>query len=71
MSPAGRPREISDEEILREIRDAEDDWRTAPELAQELGITRWGMHKRLVQLEEEGIVEQQKLNRSTAIWRLC
>lgn len=63
-------RTVKDSQIIEELRAAEDGYLTAPELADRLGITRQGMYRRLVDLEERGIVEQQKLNPSAGIWKL-
>jgi len=63
-------KKVSDEEILEAVKQAEDEVISAPALAEELGITRQGMDKRLKQLEKAGEVRQVKINATTAVWEL-
>jgi predicted transcriptional regulator len=67
MSPAKWNVKVSDERILSLVRDS-DGMATAPGIAEQLDMTRQGVHKRLRQLEDDGLVEQRKLNATTAVW---
>lgn len=42
---------------------------TAPELAEEWGVTRHTMLSRLEQLHEDGFVEKKELGATTAFWK--
>ena len=66
-----RTKSIDDDEILAlfdEIDDAP--YMSAGELAAAADVSRQAMHKRLVELHEEGRVDRKKTGRSVGWWRV-
>ncbi len=64
-----KPR-VSDEEILKIFRQSADPVLTASEVATEIPIKRRSVYDRLVQLEEEGLLESKKVGGRTTVWWL-
>jgi len=64
----GRSPVVTDEEILRVLRDMTDPVSTSSELADELPINRAGVYKRLTQLEKDGYVDGKKIGPGKAYW---
>jgi len=64
----GRSPVVTDEEILRALRDMADPVSTSSELADELPINRAGVYKRLTQLESDGHVDGKKIGPGKAWW---
>lgn len=65
---AGRPEDISDEEILEFFRDSSELVFSTSEVAEALSFSQPGMFRRLSDLEEEGRVESKKLGGTKAWW---
>lgn len=59
---------ITDEQIIAEFRASEDPYLTASELAEKLPMTRQGLHDRLVDLYEEGVLRRKKTGRTVGWW---
>lgn len=64
----GRDRETEDREFIRAMVLSPDPIATAPELAEELGMTQQNAHKRLQALEEEGLVRSKKIGAAARAW---
>jgi len=64
---AGRPRRVSNVEVLAVILDSADPFLFTTEIAEELDMSQQGVHKRLVQLEDGGYVRSKTKN-SRAWW---
>lgn len=67
---AGRPPEIADEEILREVALSPGPIATAPDLAESLGIGVSGMNKRLRKLVDNGYLKRQQVGASAVVYWL-
>lgn len=66
---AGRPQDVSDEEILREIALLPAPVATAGELADSLEMTNSGVNKRLDDLVDEGYIKQKTVGaRAKVYW---
>ncbi len=66
---AGRPPEVSDEEILDVFRESSDPFLIASEAADELPIGRRGVYKRLEKLAEKGELGKKAIGgRGTGWW---
>ena len=63
-------KKISDEEILRAIRDGEKPYTTATRLAEEFPISRQGISYRLKSLSEDGRLQQDKISGSGVLYLL-
>lgn len=70
VTNAGRPRRVSDEEILEVFRNSSDPVLIASEVAAELPIGRRGVYKRLEQLAEDGKLRHKKIGGRGTIWWL-
>ncbi|SHH65827.1 winged helix-turn-helix domain-containing protein [Halobaculum gomorrense] len=64
---AGRKRQVSDTEILRQFALSAEPVLVASELAEEFDMSRQGIFDRLQQLEEEGYVESA-MKASARVW---
>lgn len=68
---AGRPPEVTDEEILDVFRRADEPFLIASEVADELPIGRRGVYGRLDTLHEDGTLGRKKIGgRGTGWWLL-
>lgn len=60
MGDRGRKKTVSDLDILREFALDEAPFMHPTELTETLDMSRQGIYKRLVQLEDEGLLESKK-----------
>jgi DNA-binding GntR family transcriptional regulator len=67
---SGRPRYLSDEQILDEFRTSDDAFLTAVEIAESFSMTRTGIRRRLEQLEEDGALRSKKAGSRAVGWWL-
>lgn len=67
---AGRPRDVSDDEILQEVALARGPVVTAPELADRLDMSGAGVNKRLDQLVEEGYLHERQVGANAIVYWL-
>lgn len=65
---AGRPPEVSDEEILEPIQLTDDPVLTTAEVAQSLPIGQRAVLNRLADLHEEGVVSRKNLDDQYSVW---
>ena len=65
---AGRKKETSDIEILKAVASSPHPVVVTSELEDELDMTRQGIHKRLVDLEEDGLVNSAMKAASRVWW---
>lgn len=65
---AGRPKKISDEEILQVLYETDERVMTAREIGEELGETRRTLHRRLDELHDDGMVEKKKVGGRSVVW---
>ena len=66
---AGRPKDVSDSEILQEIALAHGPVVTAPELADRVEMTGSAVNKRLDGLVEQGLVNEKQVGaRAVVYW---
>ena len=66
--PSGRPKKVSDAEILRVMREHPDKAVTATEIAEEIGITSTGLLNRLNELAEGGYVHKKRAGANAVVW---
>lgn len=66
----GRPRSVSDEEILEVFRESDEYVLTTAEVADELGVSRRTALRRLSGLADEGTVERKNVGDRSAVWWL-
>ena len=64
----GRKPVVSDSQILDLFVEHEDPVVSAPELAEELPISKTGVYKRLRDLDERGLVDSKKFGQGRAWW---
>lgn len=64
----GRKPVVTDEQILRLFLESEDPVLAAPELADELPISKTGVYKRLRDFDERGLLDSKKIARGKAWW---
>lgn len=64
----GRKPVVSDEKILQLVVESSDPVVTAPELADELPISKTGVYKRLRDLDERGLIDSKKIGQGKAWW---
>lgn len=64
----GRRPVVTDKQILQLFVDAEDPVLSAPELADELPISKTGVYKRLRKLDDRGLVGSKKFGQGKAWW---
>lgn len=67
---AGRPKRVTDEEILRKIALARGPVVTAPELSEKLDMGVSGINKRLDSLVEEELIHQREVGASAVVYWL-
>lgn len=71
VTGAGRPREVSDDEILKVFKESGEHFLTTAEVAEELPIERRGTYKRLDALADSGSLGKKKVGtRGTGWWLL-
>lgn len=71
VSNAGRPPQVTDEEILEVLRESGDPVLIASEVAEELPIGRRGVYNRLEQLAEDGRLGRKKIGGRGTVWWLA
>jgi predicted ArsR family transcriptional regulator len=64
----GRKPVVSDEQILSLFLDSPDPVMSAPELAEELPISKTGVYKRLRDLQERELLASKKIGQGRAWW---
>jgi predicted ArsR family transcriptional regulator len=64
----GRKPVVTDKQILRLFVEAEDPVLSAPELAEELPISKTGVYKRLRDLDDRGLIDSKKFGQGKAWW---
>jgi len=64
----GRKPVVSDSQILELFISASDPVVSAPELAEELPISKTGVYKRLRDLDDRGLVDSKKFGQGRAWW---
>lgn len=70
MLMVGRPKRVSDKEILQEIALARGPVVTAGELAEKLEMNQSGVYKRLNDLVDQGLVKERKVGASAKVYWL-
>lgn len=68
MSEPGRTPEVTDEEILAVFRESDEPVLTAGEVAARLPIGRRGVHDRLVDLHDRGVLGRKNVGPRTVWW---
>jgi len=64
----GRTPVVSDKQILRCFTEADDPVLSAPELADELPISKTGVYKRLRDLDDRELIDSKKFGQGKAWW---
>jgi len=67
---SGRPRDVEDKEILWEMFRRSDPGFVASEVAEFVDMSRQGIHNRLVELEDMGLVSSKNPGRDRVWWLL-
>ena len=70
MGQGGRPRTVSDEEILTAVRSTGGPAANTGEIAEQLPLSRRCVHSRLTDLAEEGTLETKAMGKRARIWWL-
>jgi predicted transcriptional regulator len=65
-----RGRRVSNGELVSVFEQSEEPVLTAPEIADEVGMTRQGVTKRLKKLREESRVERKEAGANAVVWWL-
>ena len=68
MSAGGRDPDVSDEEILRVLKDSSDPVLSTREIADAIGLGRRGTLDRLDNLADNGAIQKKKLDKRVTIW---
>ena len=63
-----RSKSISDEEILALFDEHDAPYMTAKEVADKAGMSRQGMHNRLEDLADNGVLESKNTGRTVGWW---
>lgn len=64
----GRPKKVSDNEVMEVLREADDPVMTAREIGDALGESRRTLHRRLDELHDEGLVEKKTVGGRSVVW---
>lgn len=64
----GRPKKVSDKEILKVLHETDERVMTASEIGDELGESRRTLHRRLDELHDDGKVEKKKVGGRSVVW---
>lgn len=67
-SSPGRPRKVSDEDILAVFKEAEDPVLSTAEVSKELPIQRSATYKRLSALREAGALNGKEIGGRNTVW---
>jgi predicted ArsR family transcriptional regulator len=70
MGAGGRPKTVSDEELLAAIRESDGPATTAREITEKVELSHRCVQRRLDTLAEEGRVKTRKTSDRTRIWWL-
>lgn len=68
MSSGGRPRTVTDDEIVRTLRESGEHVLTTAEVADTLDVSRRTALRRLSALAEEGRIERKDVGKRSAVW---
>lgn len=68
MSPGGRPRTITDDEIIRYLRGSDERVLTTSEIAEEFDVSSRTAQRRLSALDDEGRVVRKDVGARGAVW---
>ena len=71
MGDAGRPRTVTDDELLRIIRESDGPAVSARAVSEEVPLSRRCVHARLSELVDEGTLETKSLSDRSRIWWLA
>ncbi|MDY6776467.1 MAG: winged helix-turn-helix domain-containing protein [Halobacteria archaeon] len=64
----GRNPSVTDDEILEIFEESDDPVLVASEIAEQLPIGRRAVHKRLKDLEDNGVLESKKVGGRSTVW---
>ena len=70
MGAGGRPRSVTDEDLLEIIRESDAPTVNAREVADGVDLSRRCVHSRLMDLTDEGELETKSMNNGARIWWL-
>jgi len=59
---------VSDDRILEVLHSGDDPIRTVPEMSQEVDLSRDGLRRRLLSLEEEGEAVSKDVGANAVVW---
>jgi predicted ArsR family transcriptional regulator len=68
MNPGGRPRTVTDEEIVQFLRESGERVLTTSEVASALDVSPRTAHRRLSSLDDEGRVGRKDVGARGAVW---
>lgn len=68
MSTGGRPRTVTDDEIVQFLRESDEYVVTTPEAADALGVSSRTALRRLSELADDERIGRRKLNDRTTVW---
>lgn len=68
MSGTGRPRDVTDDEILDVFRQSDDPVLMTSEVAEEIELKTRGTFDRLEKLHEDGVLRKKKVGETGAVW---
>jgi predicted ArsR family transcriptional regulator len=59
---------VSDDRILSVLHKGDDPVRTVPKMAEEIDLSRDGLRRRLIDLEERGLVTSKTVGANAVVW---
>jgi len=59
---------VSDDRILSVLNEGGDPVRTVPKMAEQIDLSRDGLRRRLIDLEERGIVKSKTVGANAVVW---
>lgn len=65
---SGRPKEVTDVEILEQFLLARDPVLTASELSDQFGVTNQAVRDRLDDLKQRGLVQRRTVGAAAVVW---
>lgn len=66
--PAGRPKELTEEKVVRIIKEADDPFVWPAEVADKTGVSNVTARKALKRMQEEGLVESKQSGSGSGWW---
>jgi len=59
---------VSDKRILEVLEETDDPVRTVPKMSTEIDLSRDGLRRRLIDLEEQGLAKSKSVGANAVVW---